>query len=151
MKPPRWLASPLAGTAAVLAGLALLAVPLRKLTSGGATAPPAPAAIQTASSRDMPAVLRVRLLAPAKRLTVQSADGKILLEKQNLTAGVSEHDALIAMADGGLDLLVQADFSGDLETAVFLTLMPEGFEEQTRYALGKVRIDEPLRYDWPSH
>jgi hypothetical protein len=141
----------LAGTVAVLAGLGLLAVPLRKLTSGE-TAAPAPAAIQTVSSRDIPAVLRVRLLAPAKRLTVQTADGKVLLEKQNLSAGVSEHDTLIAMADGGLDLLVKADFSGgDCETAVFLTIMPDGFDEQTRYVLGKERIDEPLRYDWPSH
>ena len=33
MSGPRWFASPLAGTAGVLAGLGLLAIPLRKLTS----------------------------------------------------------------------------------------------------------------------
>jgi hypothetical protein len=66
----RWLASPLAGTAGVLVGLSLIAIPLRKLTS----APPLPAvraATAVVSATEIPAVLRIKSLAAAKRLTLK--------------------------------------------------------------------------------
>lgn len=151
MSGPRWLASPLAGTACVLAGLSLLAIPLRKLTS--AEPVPAVQATRTAASPGaIPAVLRLRLLAPASRLVVTTAAGKTLLDMRDLSPGESEHDALIAFGDGGLDLTMQADFGGaDSETAVFLTVMPDGYEDQTRYAIGTGRMKEPLRYEWHTH
>ena len=34
------------------------------------------------------------------------------------------------------------------ETAVFLTVMPDGREEQTRYATGDGVVEETLRYEW---
>jgi hypothetical protein len=42
---------------------------------------------------------------------------------------------------------LHADFGGDAETAVFLTVMPDGYEEQTRYATGsgKLRGNPALR------
>jgi len=149
MKGPRWLQSPLAGTACVLAGLGLLAIPLRKLTSAEPppAAPRAPAA--AASCGAIPAVLRLRLLAPAQRVAVTTADGKILLDMRNPVAGVSEHDAVIPFAAGRLELDLQADFpGGSAETAVFLTVMPDGYEDQTRYMIGTGRMAAPLRYAW---
>ncbi len=47
---------------------------------------------------------------------------------------------------------LQADFGGaGSETAVFLTVMPDGYEDQTRYAIGTGRMEEPLRYEWHTH
>ena len=148
MSGSRWLASPLAGTAGVLAGLCLLALPLRQLTSARLPlAAPAPAAVVAPVGSH--AVLRLRLLAPATRVVVKTADGTVLLDRRDLVAGESEHDALISQVAGGLDLRLQADFSvGVAETAVFLTVMPDGVDDQTRYGIGRSRIDEPLRYDW---
>lgn len=142
----RWLGSPLAGTAGVLAGLCLLAIPLRQLTS----APPAkPSAPMEPSLTEIPAVLRVKLLAPAKRLLVKTPDGAVLLDMPEPSAGESEHDAMLRFDDGGLDLVLSADFGGiPAETAVFLTVMPDGREEQTRYATGSGLLEETLRYEW---
>jgi hypothetical protein len=147
MSVSRWLASPLAGTAGVLAGLCLLAIPLRKLTS----APPEPQArpAPVVSTAEIPAVLRVKLLAPAKRLTLKNADGTILLDEPSPPAGESEHDVALRFNDGELDIALVADF-GDhaAETAVFLTVMPDGYEEQTRYVTGSGLLDETLRFEW---
>lgn len=142
----RWLGSPLAGTAVVLAALCLLAVPLRQLTS----APPAPPPVQTeATATEIPAVLRVKLLAPAKRLLIETPDGNVLLDMPQPSAGESEHDALLRFTDGGLDLVLSADFGeSPAETAVFLTVMPDGREEQTRYVTGSGLLEETLHYDW---
>ena len=35
------------------------------------------------------------------------------------------------------------------ETAVFLTIAPDGLEEQTRHAIGSGLIEEPLDFTWP--
>lgn len=148
MSGSRWLASPLAGTAGVLAGLCLLAIPLRQLTTARRPlALPAPAA--AAASAGSHAVLRLRLLAPATRVVVTTAAGGVLLDRRDPAAGESEHDALIPLVGGGLDLRLRADFSaGGAETAAFLTVMPDGYDDQTRYGIGRGRIDEPLRYEW---
>jgi hypothetical protein len=148
MKAPRWLASPLTGTAGVLAGLCLLAIPLRKLTSGSAV-PAISNAPAVVSSAEIHAVLRLKLLAPAKRVTLKTADGKVLLDQQPVAAGESEHDAAIPFEGETAELALSADF-GDAtsETAVFLTVMPDGREDQTRYATGSGSIAETLRFDW---
>lgn len=148
MNGSRWFASPLAGTAGVLAGLCLLAIPLRQLTTARhPLAPPASAAVEAPAG--IHAVLRLRLLAPATRVVVITAAGVTLLDRRGLGAGESEHDALIPRVAGGLDLRLQADFSaGGAETAAFLTVMPDGYDDQTRYGIGRGRIDEPLRYEW---
>ena len=147
----RWLGSPLAGTAGVLAGLCLLAVPLRKLTSEK-TVPQVTAAPAEISVLEIPAVLRLKLLAPAKHLTLKTTDGKVLLDLTALAAGESEHDAVICFTDGELDLALAADF-GDAasETAVFLTLLPDGQEEQTRYVTGSGLLEETLRFEEHTH
>jgi hypothetical protein len=147
MKGPRCLATPLAGTAAVLLGLGLLAVPLHRLTS----APPAAQVkVAAVSASAIPAVLRLRTLAPASSLALKTIDGKILLELRDLAPGESEHDAVIPFNDGGVELHLVADFA-DTETAVFLTVMPDGYEDQQRHAIGSGRIEETLRYEWQPH
>jgi hypothetical protein len=146
MSAKRWLGSPLAGTAGVLAGLCLLVIPLRQLTS----APPLRPAVPTELSvTEMPAVLRVKLLAPAKRLLVKTTDGEILLDMPSAPAGETEHEVVLPLADGGLDLALTADFGGSLsETAVFLTVLPDGLEELTRHAIGSGMLEETLRFEW---
>ncbi len=146
----RWLQSPLAGTACVLAGLGLLAIPLRKLTSA-APSRVMPSAQPAVSSAEIPAVLRLRLLIPAQRVVVTSADGTVLLDLRDPMAGVSEHDAVIPFAMGQLELDLQADFPIESPaTAVFLTVMPDGYEDQTRHAIGNGRMTAPLHYEWPT-
>ncbi len=148
MRFPRWLASPLTGTAGVLAGLCLLAVPLRKLTSAASAArDPAPARC----AKEIPAVLRLKLLAPARSVRLTAGDGVVLLDLTAPSAGESGHDAVIPFAEGGLDIVLRADFGdGTSETAVFLTVLPDGYEEKTCYATGAGLLEETLRYDWPS-
>ena len=149
MKVSRWLASPLAGTAGVLAALSLLAIPLRQLTSARRPLA-APAMAAAAAPGGIHSVLRLRLLAPATRVVVTTAAGTKLLDRCDLVAGESEHDAVLPLVAGGIDLALRADFSaGGTETAVFLTVMPDGYEDQTRFGIGRGRIDEPLRYEWP--
>jgi hypothetical protein len=142
----RWLGSPLAGTAGVLAALGVLAVPLHQLTSSPSAPPPASG---TASVTGSPAVLRVKLLAPAARLVIRENDGNVLLDLSQPPAGESEHDAVLQFTRGGLDLTLSADF-GDMaaETAVFLTVMPDGHEEQTLYVTGSGLLEESLHYEW---
>jgi hypothetical protein len=42
-----------------------------------------------------------------------------------------------------------ADFGDQAaETAEFLTVMPDGYEEQTRYVTGSGLLEETLRYEW---
>jgi len=146
MSAKRWLGSPLAGTAGVLAGLCLIAIPLRQLTS----APPVQSsALPEPSLTEIPSVLRVKLLVPAKRLLVKTSGGAVLLDMPQASAGESEHDAVLRLDDGGIDLLLTADFGDSpAETAVFLTVMPDGREEQTRYATGSGLLEETLRYEW---
>ena len=143
-----WLASPLAGTALVLAALAVVSIPLRRLTSAPA-ASVSQAAEAGVEAGEIPAVLRVKLLTPAKRVTVESSDGDVLLELADCPAGESEHDTRVDLGDGDLELRLIADFGErDEETAVFLTVMPDGYEGKTGFATGAGSLDETLGFDW---
>ncbi len=152
MSGTRWFATPLAGTAAVLAGLGLLAIPLYQLTSARAVPLPPPSGVSAVTpTQGVPAVLRVKLLTAANLLRVETAAGLVLLDAGHLAAGESEHDVAITFDHGGLDLTLVAEFAegrGDVETAVFLTVMPDGLEDQTRYAIGSGGIRQSLHYDW---
>jgi hypothetical protein len=144
----RWLTSPLAGTAGVIAGLGLVSIPLRQLTS----APPVQMvkhAGPVVSGDEIPAVLRLKLLAPAKSLRLKTSDGITLLDIKNLEAGDTEHDAVLRLIDDACDMIIVADFGVHAaETAVFLTVMPDGLEEQTHHVIGSGLIEETLRYAW---
>ena len=150
MKLPKLLTSPLAATAGVLVGLALLAVPLRQITS---TAPlAAPAVADVSSTSALPAWLTLKLLAPAKSVTVKTADGQVIWKLGETPAGDLDSQATLPLDHGVADLTLDLDFGGDpAETAVFLTIAPDGLEEQTRHAIGSGRIEEPLRFNWQTH
>lgn len=150
MKLPKLLTSPLAATAGVLVGLALLAVPLRHITSAAPMA--APPAAEASSTSALPAWLTLKLLAPAKSVTVKTTDGQVIWKLGETPAGDLNTQATLALDHGGVDLTLDLDFGGAAaETAVFLTIAPDGLEEQTRHAIGSGRIEEPLRFTWPAH
>lgn len=144
----RWLASPLTGTVGVLTGLGFLSIPLRQITS----AKPAvtqPAAVVEAA-KEIPAVLRLKLLAPAEHVIVETADARKLLDLTNQAPGESEHDVAIPFQEGKAELSVRIDLGGT-ETAAFFTLMPDGYEDQTRYITGNGEVAETLNYEWHAH
>ena len=144
-----WLKSPVAGTAGVVVGLCLISIPLRKLTSAPPVVAIKPSKAEI-SADTIPAVLRVKLLAPAKQLRLENSEGEILLDKKNLDAGESEHDVALSINEGELDITLHADFGAlPTETAIFLTVIPDGHEELIRFATGSGVLDETLHYEWP--
>jgi hypothetical protein len=155
----KWLTSPLAATVVVVLVLAALAVPLRRLTAGHPAATAPVATVAPASDdhgdghvHDFDGVLRVRLLAPAASCKITTTTGDVLWQAGPLEPGEHDVDADIRLVDDALELHVEADF-GDatLDTALFLTVLPDGIEEQTRYAIGSGVIDEVLFYEWDLH
>ena len=148
MSQTRWHDSPLAATAVVLAGLALLAIPLRGLT--GLTQEAASVELPVETDQTMPAVLRVKVLDPVERLVIRTTGGQMLLEAGTMPAGEIEHDAEIPLDDGVCELVLTAE-AGEGETAVFLTVMPDGFPDETRYATGSGELEETLRFEWHIH
>lgn len=139
------------GTAAVLAIMAGLAWPLHHLTKPAGRAPDAAPALAPASQAVIPALVRVKLLAAAVSVVVTDAEGAVLLALENPAAGESEHDAELPLtAEGRCEVRVAVDFgSGGVETALFLTLMPDGLEPATRFLTGSGRVTEEFRFQWP--
>jgi len=149
MRISRLFASPLAGTAAVLVGLAVLAVPLHRLTS----APPvvATVAVETKGGRESTthAVLRLKLLVPARKLTIGLPGGVPLLDLADVPVGDSDHDVDLALDHGVCELELSADFGeAAVETAVFLTIVPDGLEEKILFTIGTGRMRDVLRFEW---
>lgn len=145
MTSPRWLASPLTATAGVMAGLALIALPLLRLTSAAPGSPPAAVADDALQTN---AILRLRTLVPLREIVIADAAGGTLLKLQDAPAGESEHDVALEISHGGLDLGLSVA-GATVETAVFVTLMPDGREELTRHSIGSGDFRDSLRYDWP--
>ena len=146
------LHSPLVGSFGALAALGLLAIPLRHLTSATPAQPIQVGSTHPTAAPTTPAVLRLKLLTPARSIRVHTENGVTLLDLTDSPAGESEHDASLPLHDGNLDLSLEVDFGDDpSDTAVFLTVMPDAYEEQTRYVIGRGKLDEPLRYDWHPH
>ena len=143
----RWLASPLTGTVGVLTGLGFLSIPLRELTSRPAKPE---IVVEEAAAENVSAVLRLKLLAPAKRVTVEDSKGAKLIDVSESPAGETEHEAQISLDRGHADLTLTVDF-GDAESAAFLTVMPDGREDQTRYLIGSGETSETLTFTWPAH
>ena len=144
-----WLASPLTGTLGVLAGLGLLAVPLHRLTSREPVSATRSSAIADETA-GIPAVLRVRLLKPARRLVLKTDAGGVLVDQADLAAGETEFDLLLPLRDNVLEVVLNADLGAD-ETAVFLTILPDGHGQRTCYVIGNGEVEELLRYDWHTH
>jgi len=149
MSGQHWLASPLTGTFGVLVGLGILAVPLHRLTSvESVRVMQAPVAVERPAG--IPAVLRLRLLAPVEHLVLTTGVGGMLLDQAELAAGETEYDVVLPLRDDELEIHLTADLGRD-ETAVFLTILPDGREERTCYVIGRGGVEDLLRYDWHTH
>ena len=112
----------------------------------------APPAAEASSTSALPAWLTLKLLAPAKAVTVKTTDGQVIWKLGETPAGDLDTQATLALDHGGVDLTLDLDFAGGpAQTAVFLTIAPDGLEGQTRHAIGSGRIEEPLRFTWPAH
>jgi len=156
----KWHTSPLAATAVVALVLAALAIPLHRLTTGRVVmAVPTPAASATTGDphgaghvHEFDGVLRVRLLAAAESLTVATTAGDVLWQTAALDPGEHETDVGILLVDDALELHIEAAF-GEMagDTALFLTVLPDGIEEKTHYAIGSGIIDEILFFEWDLH
>jgi hypothetical protein len=145
--------SPLTGTLGVFAIMAGLAFPLHHLTKDRSEEPTNPApTIAAAQQATVPTLVRVKLLTAARSVVVKDAEGGVLLTLENPPAGESEQDVDLPLCGGSrCELLVEADFSsGEVETALFLTLMPDGMEPATRYLIGSGQVTEDMRFQWPS-
>lgn len=144
------LTSPLSATAGVIVGLALLAIPMRQLTS--APPVPVPTAAPATASDVVRTWVKLKLLTPAKSMTLSNPAGDVIWKLAETPAGDVETDLELEFAEGTLDLTLQVDFGDQAgETAVFLTLLPDGLEEQTRHAIGSGILDESLHFSWPIH
>jgi hypothetical protein len=143
------LNSPLTGTLGVMVGLALLAIPLHHLTSSPPAASPQPVTAATSASTGTPGLLRLKLLTPATHLRLTTPDGASVLELTATSAGESEHDVILPLHDGHLELTLEAEFgTSSSDTAVFLTVMPDGREDQTHYLIGSGSVAGPLTFEW---
>jgi len=143
------LHSPLAGTAGVLVALGVLAIPLHHLTSNRLPPVPQRAALPPSADAPTPAILRLKLLTPACAIRLTTEDGTRLLDLTNVPAGESELDASLPLHHDMLDLVLEADLGDSAaDTAVFLTVMPDAREAQTRYAIGSGSLTEPWRFNW---
>jgi len=148
----KMLHSPLAGTAAVLATLGLLAMPLHRLTSSRPTPSTPRIAAKPSADSLTPAILRLKLLTPARSIRLKTEAGKMLLDLTEVTAGESEYDASLPIRNDTLDLLLDADLGdSQADTAVFLTVMPDAREGQTHFIIGSGALTQPLRFNWHSH
>jgi len=150
-----WLTSPLAATVVVCTALAALSIPLRRLTSDRVLL--AIPAAQTPATREdhghaLPGVLRVRLLAPVESLMVSTTSGEVLWNTGRLEPGEHQAASRFSLIDDALELLVEAVFDdGAGDTALFLTVLPDGVEEQTHYTIGSGGIEEILFFEWELH
>lgn len=147
------LHSPLAGTTVVLVALGALAIPLYRLTSNDDAPSPSLTATSAAPADQAatPALLRLKLLAPAVSIRIRSADGTTLLTLDHPPAGESEHDAALSLTSGRLDLTIEADLGEQpSDTALFLTVMPDALDPQTRFLIGTGSLTESWTLTWPA-
>ena len=142
-------ASPLFSTVGVLAGLGLLAWPLREMTrSTVATAVPSPVA-EAPVPPGVPGVLRLRLLSAADSVEISDERGTTLWKSGPLGAGEHEAAVRFPLAGSDLELLVKATWPRpEGETALFVTVLPDHREDRTAYAIGAGRIEAPLEFHW---
>lgn len=139
--------SPLLGTALVLSALALLAVPLHQLTTSRAEHQKGSTADRKQESKTTRAILRIRVLDAWQDWQITTNEGTIVHRAASIEPGETEVDVEVLLVNEELNL----EWSGhteDKETAVFLTLLPDGREERTAYAIGSGEWRETLNFCW---
>ena len=149
MNMPKCFRSPLAATAGVILGMVAIAIPLRYLTSGNATI--APQAPSHGSQALTPAWISLRLLAPVKSATLQSADGETIWRLDATPAGEVEIRKPLPLAKHRLELILNIEWAEpSAESAAFLNIAPDGLQESTRYLIGSGTARELLTFTWPN-
>jgi hypothetical protein len=147
--------SPLFGTAIVLVVLGLLAIPLHRLTGSEPAAFASGAGGSTAGSMEAsatPAIARIRLLRDARSIELRSDDDTLLWKAENVPAGETEAEVRLGMMEQEAVVRLRAEFADDgAETAVFVTLLPDGLEERSAHAIGRGSLSERLVFTWPPH
>ena len=143
--------SPLFGTAMVAVVLGLLAIPLHRLTgSPRAVAPPSGPSPGADDARATPALARVRLLREAMSVELVSDNAVVLWKAEKVPAGETEAEIPLEIIGREAVLHLRASFADDgAETAVFVTVLPDGLEERGAHAIGGASIEERLLFTWP--
>lgn len=137
----------------VCIALAALAIPLRSLTVNRAPSAPTRSQMAIDPAIDQNSIttrIHLKLLAPAASFELSDVGGHVLWQTNHLPAGDHSHTIMMPLPpDGYWECFVTADFL-DLasETALFITLTPDGMDEQSRFAIGTNRIDEVLDFQW---
>lgn len=147
-----WLSSPLAATAVVCSILGALAIPLHRLTDGRRDRAAAPAMMTDpgrAEAAHFQGTLRLRLLDPARSVRLGTADGQTLWSARDLEPGEHEIDAEWTLLDDALEIHIEAEFHDHArETAIFLTILPDGLEEITRHTIGSGQLEDMWFFEW---
>jgi hypothetical protein len=138
--------SPLRATMVAALLLAAAAVPLAKLT-GRAEAPQPSAEPSIPRTGSLPCVLRLRTFDPLENLSLRAADGTLLFSTSTLPPGETEHDITLPIIDQEAALHLRAH-AGSKDTAVSVTLLPDGLEDKTLWLDGTGGVDGTLRFDW---
>lgn len=144
--------SPLFGTALVAAVLGLLAIPLHRLTGSppAALSPAGTAVSSSGTTQATPSVARVRLLREAVSVELHADDDRLLWKAENVPAGETEADIPLEILRDEAVLHLRAEFADDgAETAIFVTVLPDGLEERSAHAIGAAAIEERLVFTWP--
>ncbi len=144
------LHTPLAATLGVLLGMLVLMIPLQRLTSKtpAIQAPPTNVEIDDC----VMAWASLRLLAPAQSVVLRQADGQTVWSTGPVAAGEHESRFSLPPLPGQAEFILEITFSDTTdETAAFLTLAPDGFEEASCHAIGRGHIRELLRFEWSDH
>lgn len=144
----RFLTSPLVATFSVLFTLGVLAVPLKRLTSQDRPQPVKMARETTKTSLTATWV-QVKWLAEVADLRLATLDGRVLWEIGESGAGQADFPAELPIVDGGLELRLSANFVGDLESAVFISLAPDHLEERSAHLLGMNEVTGVVSFEWP--
>lgn len=139
--------SPLLGTILVLLALALLAVPLHRLTARGEESGRETRTETAAAAETTRAVLRVRVLDALKDMEIRTTEDQLLYRQESMEPGETEVDVEILLEHNEAELRFQAR-AGDKDTAVFITLLPDGHEERTAYAIGAGIWEDTLHFHW---
>jgi hypothetical protein len=130
----------------VIAGLALVAVPLTHLTTAR-VAPPPPPVTSASDGSAIPAFVRVRFAHLPDRVALSAADQQWLDDQS--PALFIEQRRPVVIDDGNLELSVQVEWpEGTPATPVTIEIEPDGLEARSQTRWGDQQIDEMLSFAW---
>lgn len=149
MNMPKCFRSPLAATAGVILGMTAIAIPLRHLTSGASG--PVAKAPGIGTQALTPAWISLRLLAPVKSASLQTSNGEVIWKIHAIPADEIEIRKALPLVKYRLELILNVEWvEPTAESAVFLSIEPDGLERSTQYLIGSGSARELLVFTWPN-